>query len=177
MELETLIVADAVSTPPDDKFYVHGGGISRLEVPTLPFPMQLGVLLRFKIEKDDLTHSHRVGVVLIGPANVPNVPGIEFDLAPPEELPALAPGEERFANVGMQINGVAVRAGLHRLQVDLDGKRVRDVPIPVIVVAGAEPIPMPREWPQASPPNRERGRPHPAKRKRPPQPPKKRLRK
>ncbi len=177
MELETLVVADAVSTPPDGKFYVHGGGISRLEVPTLPFPMQLGILLRFRIDENDLTRSHRVGVVLIGPANLPNVPGIEFDLAPPEELPTLAPSEERFTNVGMQINGVAVRAGLHRLQVDLDGERVRNVPIPVIVEAGAESIAMPREWPQTITPNRERRGPHPANRKRPPQPPKQRRRK
>ncbi len=150
MELETLIVADAVSTPPDGKFYVHGGGISRLEVPMLPFPIPLGVLLRFRIDEDDLNRSHRVALVLIGPADIPNVPGIEFDLAPPEEPPTLAPGEEHFTQIGMQINAVAVRAGLHHLQVDLDGERVRHVPIPVIVAEGPRPIVAPREWPSTN---------------------------
>ncbi len=170
MELETLIVADAVSTPPDGKFYVHGGGISRVEVPELPFPMPLGILLRFKLEEADLTRSHTVGVVLLGPANVPNVPGVEFDFQTPDEMPMLAEGEDLFINVGLQINGVAVRGGLHRLQVDVDGKRVRDMPIPVVVQEGAQRIPVPREWPQIEPgppPSAPRRRPQPAQRKRP----------
>jgi len=147
MELDALIVADAVSTPPDGKFYIHGGGISRVEVPMLPFPIPLGLLLRFKVDDEDFTRSHRVGVVLIGPAGLPNVPGVEFDLAAPDELPPSVDGEEHFVNIGLQLNGVAVRAGIHRLEVDLDGQRARTVPIPVIVAVGAEGAPVPREWP------------------------------
>lgn len=168
MELETLIVADGVSTPPDGKFYIHGGGISRVEVPQLPFPMPLGVLLRFRVDDDDLLRSHRIALVLIGPRGVPNVPGVEFDLAAPDDLPEAVAGEERFTNVGLQINAVAVLGGLYHLQVDLDGKRVRNVPIPVIVPSGVEAFPMPREWPQIAPPVAPRRGPQPAKRK-PPQ--------
>lgn len=150
MELETLIVADSVSTPPDGKFYIHGGGISRLEVPSLPFPIPLGILLRLRIEsEDDLRRSHRVGVVLRGPRGVPNVPGVEFDLAPPEDLPLLE-GEEQFANVSLQINAVAVLAGLYRVEIALDGETVRELPIPVIVAEGPQPFGELREWPSSN---------------------------
>jgi hypothetical protein len=164
MEVETLIVADAVSTPPDGKFYIHGGGISRVEVPTLPFPMPLGLLLRLKVDDADLQLSHQFRVVLIGPAGLPNVPAIEFVLGPPEDPPPLVEGEERFLHIGLQINAVAVRGGVHHLQVEMGGILVRDVPVPVIATVGVEGAPTPREWPDSGPA------------KRPPPPPKRRQR-
>lgn len=148
MELETLIVAEAVSTPPDDKFYVHGGGISRFEVPVLPFPIPVGVLLRVKLDDDDLLRSHHFRVALIGPLGRPNVAPAEFDVAGlDEEPPVLVDGEERFANIALQINAVAVRVGLYRLEVEIDGEAVRDVPIPVVLAEASEERITDREWP------------------------------
>ncbi len=171
MELETLIIADAVSTPPDDKFYVHGGGISRLEVPVLPFPIPIGVLLRLKLDDEDLRRSHHFRVALIGPLGVPNVPTIEFDASPPDKEPApLAEGEERFSHIAIQINAVAVNSGLYRLEVHIDGELVRSVPIPVVLMSGPVQAPVEREWPHGA---EAIAQPARTKRKRPPpkQPP------
>jgi hypothetical protein len=151
MDLETLIVADAVSTPPDGKFYVHGGGITRLEIPSLPSPIPLGLLIRLKIDEHDLEHDHRILVTLIGPAGVPNTPPMELGLQPPgeDERGEPAEGEEMFVNIALRIPAVAVRAGLYRLQVEVDGTLAREVPIPVIVAEGPQQL-VPREWPSNS---------------------------
>ncbi len=147
MELETLIIADAVSTPPDDKFYVHGGGISRLEVPVLPFPIPIGVLLRLRLDEEDRGRSYQFRIALIGPLGQPNVPAIELEAAvPADELPQLVEGEELFTSIAVQINAVAVRPGLYHLDVDIDGATVRNVPIPVILT-GSEQRGADREWP------------------------------
>ncbi len=169
MQLDSLIIADAVSTPPDDKFYVHGGGISRLEVPMLPFPIPMGVLLRLKIDDDDLRRSHHFRVALIGPLRRPNVPGIEFDtFAPDVEPPPLVDGEERFTHIALQINAVAVRSGLYRLEVHIDGELVRSVPIPVVLSGGRGRVATEHEWPHESepvtPPTRVK-RPPPSRKK------------
>ena len=148
MLLETLIVADGVSTPPDGKFYVHGGGISRLEVPKLPFPIPLGILLRLRVEDDDdYARTHQVGIVLIGPRGLPNVPGVEFELAAPDDAQEPLESEERVANVALTINAVAVHGGVYTLKVDLDGETVRELPLPLIVTDGARSMLVPQEWP------------------------------
>ncbi len=89
MELDSLILADAVSTPPDDKFYIHGGGFSRYEVPGLPFPVPLGVLIRLKVDDEDLHKSHQFLVAFIGPTGLPNVPPVEFVGTPPPKTTEL----------------------------------------------------------------------------------------
>ena len=150
MELDALIIADAVSTPPDDKFYIHGGGFSRYEVPLLPHPIPLGVLLRLRVHDEDLTRTHKFGVALIGPLGVPNVPAVEFEATPPAVTTELAEGEEQFANIALQIGAVAMRAGLYHLEVHINGELARRVPLPVVLVAEQPAAPSAHEWPEGA---------------------------
>ncbi len=164
MELDTLIIADAVSTPPDGKFNILGGGISRCTVPELPFPIPLGVLARLRVENRDLKKDHQFMVQLIGPAGIPNVPPFEIVGSPQEEAnDGLADGEERFVHFSVQIPAVAARAGLYHLEFHINGKLARSVPLPVVVGDGDE----------RDPKNGKASKP---KAKRPPPPPKKRPR-
>jgi len=174
--LDALILADAVSTPPDDKFYIHGGGFSRYEVPALPFPVPLGVLIRLKVEASDLHKSHHFRVAFIGPTGLPNVPPVEFVGNPPTETAELVEGEERFVNIALQIGAVAVRDGLYHLELHIDGHLARRVPLPVVVTGGQAQATSGHEWPQAGEPA-QTSRPNSAaveqsKAKRPPSPPK-----
>jgi hypothetical protein len=134
VELDTLIIADAVSTPPDGKFYVHGGGFSRYEVPALPFPLPLGVLIRLRLEDADFGQSFQLGVTLIGPTGNPNVPGVEIGLSPPPDSEPALVGEERSANIALQIPATAQREGVHRLEITLGGVVVATRSLPVQLI-------------------------------------------
>jgi hypothetical protein len=137
MRLDTILIADAVSTPGDGKFYIHGGGYSRIEISGLPAPIPIGVFVRFQVEDDDEQTEHRFCITLIGPAGVPNTFPIEGEAVPPSDnAQDLLENEPQYLDVAVQIPAVAVREGLYRIQVELDGKMMREVPLPVVVVDG-----------------------------------------
>jgi hypothetical protein len=148
VKIDTIILADAVSTPPDGKFYIHGGGFSRYEVPMLPFPIPLGVLIRLKIEEGDLDRPHHFRVALVGPTGNPNVPPIELEATAPPDVVGPAEGEERFANIALHIPAVAVRDGLYHLEVHVEDELERRIPLPVMVAPGGPRIPAEPEWPE-----------------------------
>jgi hypothetical protein len=135
VELDAIFFADAVSAPPDGKFYVHGAGFTRYEISELPAPIPFSVLARFRVEAGDDLKEHRFKFTLIGPAGVPNVDPIGVAAFPPEETLELAEGEEQFFPVALDIHAFAVRDGLYHLEVELDGKLVRRVPLAVVVTA------------------------------------------
>jgi hypothetical protein len=151
MEVDAVILADAVSTPPgESKFYVHGGGFSRYEVPGVPFPVPLGVLIRLRIEPDEEAVAHHFKVALIGPTGLPNVPPAEFEFPPLEgQREDLLEGEERFIHIGLRIAAVIVRLGLYHLNLEIDGQLLRSVPLPVKLMEGGVPPPPDDEgeWP------------------------------
>ncbi len=94
MQLDAFILADAVATPGDGKFYVHGGGVSRIEAANLPAQIQLGVLIQLGgIKDDDVGVDHRLRLTLFGPTGLPNVEPIELHTKF-DEAGALAPVEE-----------------------------------------------------------------------------------
>ena len=177
MEVDALILADAVSAPPDGKIYVHGGGFSRYEIPRLPAPIPLGVWIRIRVEDADIDKPHSIEVTLLGPAGVPNIPPIAVEAVPPSEgMEALAEGEERFLNLALQLPAVAVRDGLYHLQLQIDGELAREVPLPVVVTGEGDGALITREWPSPEPPPaiaKPKGKP----KKRPPPPPRKRAKK
>jgi hypothetical protein len=133
MKLDALILADAVSTPPDGRFYVHGGGLTRYEIPGLPAMIPLGVLARLRAEDDDIGKESIFRFTLIGPTGLPNVEPVEASVTVEDHEMNRLEGEETFLNLGLQIPGLAVRDGLYRLELRMDGRIVRNVPLPVVV--------------------------------------------
>jgi hypothetical protein len=136
MELDTLILADAASTPFDGKFYIHGGGLTRYEIAGLPAQIPLGVLIRFRVSEKDAHLDHRLYVALIGPAGVPNVAPVEIQAMPPDDAPDLLEGEEQFFQIGFRIPAIAIREGLYQLELRHNDQLVRKVPLPVVVTPG-----------------------------------------
>jgi hypothetical protein len=67
MELETILLADAASTA-EGKLYVHGGGLTRLTPPMLPWlHPQITVVLIFRTDEADLGQTRRLQLTLTAP--------------------------------------------------------------------------------------------------------------
>ena len=165
MELDALILADAATVTEDGKFFVHGGGFTRLDVPELPAAIPIAVLARLRVQDGDLKKDHQLNFALIGPTGVPNVEPINVLAMPPEAEPNLAEGQEQFLNVALTIPAMAVRDGLYHVELRYNGKLIRRVPLPVVVDKGMlQGIEPPKAKPKTS------------KTKRPPPPPRKKRR-
>jgi hypothetical protein len=136
MRLDTFFLADAASTPGDDKFYVHGGGLSRFVVPMLPFPLGVSAFIRFQVDDSDIRRTHYFRLAVLGPVG-PNIRPIDFESIAQEPLPLLE-GEQRFMQVGLSLPLFIVRTGLYRVQLRLDGRLIRTIPVPLILAPGVE---------------------------------------
>jgi hypothetical protein len=136
MRLESVILADAVSTPPDGKFYVMGGGISKLNPIQLPAAFPLGILVRFELEEGEPLANHRLAIRLLDPADQDILQGrAEVPIMIPDEVPQWADGEQRILSATVNVGGVPItREGVHRMILALDGEPVSERSLPVILV-------------------------------------------
>jgi hypothetical protein len=133
MRLDTCLLADAATTTPDGKVFIHGGGITRLTPPALPWthPM-LALVLRFQLDDGDPGTSHKITLGLTSPAGEEMLrPAPELDV---RTTPTRAvPGEESYLQTTLQFGGIPIAtAGIYRLGVQLDGEPLRELPIAVI---------------------------------------------
>lgn len=153
MRLDAFLIADAVSAPPDGKFYLHGGGITRFTLPVLPFTLpQLGVFIRFEIDEGEFDEPRQFRLTFTDPGGVLLVPPQEFASAPLESA-SLESGEERYVAIALTLGGLTFgRAGLHRLDFHLDGDLVRSMPLPVVALTAEQLETMSRGRAPAPPP-------------------------
>jgi hypothetical protein len=140
MRLNALLLADAVSAPLDGKFYIHGGGLTRLTVPSLPFPIpQLGVLVRLEIDESEIGQTHEFQFALTDPdeVSVGLFPQFTAQLPePPPGAPKLEDGEQRFVVLAINFAGINVgRKGLHTFEFRVDGESLGAIPLPVTVLS------------------------------------------
>lgn len=180
MRLNALLIADAVSAPPDGKFYIHGGGLTRLTVPAFPFPVpQLGVFVRLEIEEHEVGEMHEFAFEFTDPDGDPVGPGARFEAQIPPPLPGfpeLEEGEQRFVVLALNIGGISVgRRGLHTFAFRVDGEALGTVPLPVTVLS-PEQLQAATTPPMIRPPS-DPAAPNPSPpRRRPPPPPRRRAR-
>jgi len=143
MRLDALLLADAVSAPPDGKFYIHGGGFTRFTVPVLPFTTQLGVFIRLELDEADITKQHLFKFSMTDPEEAFVLLPQELAGGPFEEgalaREALVEGEERYLALALMFGGVTFgRAGLHRFHFYLGEKLMRSVPLPVVALTAEQ---------------------------------------
>ena len=137
MRIDTFLLADA-ATSAEGKLYIHGGGISRINVESLPMVLpSLAVLIRWVVDADELADDHLAEFSLTDPDGEPLVPKTPLAI-PSSELQQghLADGEERYVVLGLTFGSLAFRkVGVHRFVVWLDGEEVRSMPLPVVLRA------------------------------------------
>lgn len=132
MRLETFLLADHAAAAPDGKLYINGGGITRLAAPTIPFAVPLlSVILRFQTTESD-TGEHWILLRLQDPNGVDLLP------ADPSQMPEVTTSglkdEEHYVQIVMSFGGLPIlNAGTYKFSVELDGKTVREVTLPVVL--------------------------------------------
>jgi hypothetical protein len=136
MRIETLLIADAVSAPPDGKFYLHGAGITRFNVPQLPTIVQIGLLARFELDEHEPYERHRIQIHFIDPNGVDLLKGgPELWSDVPTEPPQHVDGEQRFLALVINMGGLVIQQeGMYHLHLDVDEQTVRAAPLPVVLV-------------------------------------------
>ena len=133
MELETFMVADAASAAEAGKLYIHGGGVSRLNPPRLPWLQpQLAIVTVFRVEPDDLGQVRRIGITLNAPTGDIVGPAFEHTIGPIERPPTLLPGEDQRVQLVLTMSPVSFpRPGTYRLTLAVDGRPARGINIAV----------------------------------------------
>ena len=134
MELDSFLLADAASVA-DGKLYVHGGGITRIAAPELPWVHpQLAIVIRLRLDPDDLQDKGAtLQVRLFAPDGSFVVPNADVPLPAGQRTPK-AEGEEGFAQVVLTVAPVPFeREGTYLLEVALDGRPIREMRIPVVL--------------------------------------------
>lgn len=130
MHLESFILADA-ATVAEGKLYVHGGGISRINAPSLPLAMQLTAAIRLIIDREDLGRSHQVMLVVVDPDGSMLMPPISFEPVFEDRNPQMLPDEEQSLQVTLGMGLQFSRAGTYRIKLTVDEEVLRDMPLPV----------------------------------------------
>jgi uncharacterized protein DUF6941 len=133
MRLDAFLLADVVTAPPDGKVYVHGGGLTRITAPVLPFTLpQLGILARFAIEASELERPHDFAFSLTDADGNDVIPPGELRSAPiaPPEVPE---GEEHYLQLALNLTGITFpTAGVYHFELRADGEPVKTMTLPVV---------------------------------------------
>jgi len=141
IRLDAFLLAEAIALH-DNLAYIHGGGFTRLDVPTLPFAQpQISVFARFVGEPEDLAGAHTAGISLSDPAGADLIPRTALPFAVQKERDLLA-GEERTLTLGVTLGPIPLQhEGLYALELWFDDRLVRNLSFPVRVIDLSEPPP------------------------------------
>lgn len=134
MNLDAFLLAEAAVTL-NGKLYIHGGGITEIEAPLLPWTHpQLAMVIRLSATPQEADEEHELGMVITDPANEVIFPRYPF---PVPERPSASVSDEIFFDLTLTLSPVTFAvAGSHRVVIDLDGTIVRSTQL--LVVEGNE---------------------------------------
>jgi hypothetical protein len=136
MELDTFLLADAATVTPDGKMFVHGGGLTRIAVPALPWTQpQLALVMRFRMEESDWDAAHQLQVSLAAPDGTAVIPPGSIEV-PVGNQPETLENEESFLQIALSIASVPfLNQGIYTFRLALDGEPRGSLSLAVI---GAE---------------------------------------
>lgn len=129
MRLDWFVLADAAHVA-DGKYYIHGGGITRITAARLPWVHpQLALTARVLLEPDNVGH-HVLLLEVLGPDDEKvTEANLGFVVEPPTDV---LEGEPFTAHLAVTLaHLVLVREGTHRIAVAIDGERCWEEPFVV----------------------------------------------
>jgi hypothetical protein len=137
VKLDLFMLADAAKAL-EHRLYVHGGGVTRIDVAAVPsLQPQLALVARFRIDPEDYERTHRFSLEITDPAGAPAGATEPFDVPPPAEKPQFVEGEEAYLQLALTFGPLLlIREGIYRLQFAVNGEVVRTMTLPVFVRDG-----------------------------------------
>ena len=133
MRLDTFLLADAATAPPDRKLYIHGGGLTIIRAPIIPISVPLSVAIRLEVDEEELHSPHELELSFTGPAGGAAWPSQRLAFGPVEQLEPIAEGEERYIQLALSFGAVTFASiGIYRLVLAADGETLRDMTVPVV---------------------------------------------
>jgi hypothetical protein len=142
VKIETVLIADAASTSSDGKLNMLGGGITRLNVPALPWNQTFALVIRAHVDAADLeetTRRHHLAIDLQNPGGRSMLP-VVFETPVDQEAlretaRRLIPGEQHMLHLILAFQGAPItETGTHSIVVRLDGEEVWRISLPVVLV-------------------------------------------
>jgi len=129
MELDYLVLADAISARPDGKLDLHGVGWDTIVAGAVPVTHpRMDVAVRFLLAPHELESQHTVVLMLVG-QDGDELARIKAEITPMPEAQrkAIPPGRRVGVGIVMSLAGVTFHAyGPHLLVVTWDGTEVRE---------------------------------------------------
>ena len=122
MRRDFLFLADA-ATGAEGKLYVHGGGLTEVHPPKLPWMHpQIAVVFRLEVEPDDEREDHSFEIRVVGPHDEAVTPTFQATLTH-QELTARKGRPPFFVQAAVTLAPIPIRElGQHRVELWLDGE-------------------------------------------------------
>jgi hypothetical protein len=136
VRLEAFMLADAADSY-EGKLYIHGGGITRIQAPALPWLQpQLALVARFHTEPGEVPEGHTLEIRIIDPNGaVAAATGVLK--MPAKSIEKISEDEETYVQVILTMGPLPfAREGTHYIEMLLDGDEIRSFPLPVKFVEG-----------------------------------------
>jgi hypothetical protein len=147
MRLDTFLLADAATAPPDGKLYIHGGGLTVIRAPITPISVPLSLAIRLEIEERELHVPHVLRLSILAPDGNSVWPAQELGFGPMDEPQQVADGEERYIQLALSFGALTFESeGVYTFSLAADGETLREMAVPVVVVG--------QHRPDQPPPNR-----------------------
>jgi hypothetical protein len=135
MELDYALLADSAQVS-QGKTFILGGGISILRRPAFPAPLGVSLVLQLTYERAEIEEPHRLRVLVMDADGNLILPELvaEMQFRPPDEdlprgVPLVAPIALAFPPLP-----VLQRPGSYQVQVLLDGRHIKTLPLAVVRV-------------------------------------------
>ena len=141
MILDFVLLADAANIA-DGKLYVHGGALTRFNVPGFPFQVPtIAVVIRLILEEGDIGRERRIAIDWFRDGEQIEPASIEGPIQPTLPL-VVAEGEETSAIVVAMINGLPLpEQAIYEVVVRLDGEVISRKSVPAVQADDVQPPP------------------------------------
>lgn len=142
VRIRLFTLADHAATPPDGKFYVSGGGIHNMGMPTPgPIAAPLFLMIRLAIPYHDTNQPHHLRLRLLDEDRQPvgQDPLVNFENLEVGRAPGTRPGDENSINVVIGLTGYPIERTISRelrclLHLEFDGQELDTLPLKLIHV-------------------------------------------